>query len=488
MQTVNNKIPKKNRDITMIQFGEGNFLRAFVDWMVDTANDAGVCGEGIAILKPIPFGSLEALRKQDCMYTVNLRGKRDGRVVDEHKVITSVQKAVDCYEDYDAFMALARLETLRFVVSNTTEAGIVYDETDKLESCPPQTYPGKLTKFLLERYNAFAGDPGKGLILLPVELIEQNGDKLRDCVLGLARLWQLPDSFVRWVETANRFCNTLVDRIVTGYPKDEAATLREKWGYGDDLIVTGEPFALWVIESDDPGAIARALPMDKAGLPVVFTDNMKPYRERKVRILNGGHTGTVLGAYLAGLDTVGECMADPVVRPYLERMISEEIAPSVKLPKAEVEGFAASVLERFENPFIRHELLSIALNSVSKWKVRILPSLLDYCEANGSLPRLLTFSFAALLQFYRTAERDGEALVGRRGDGTYRILDDAHALDFFASNANKPNTEYAAACCENAALWGRALDMDGFCGQVGHWLDRMLEIGVKEAMKEAVRL
>lgn len=478
--------PARRREITAVQFGEGNFLRAFVDWMIDVANEAGVCDEGIAIVKPIPFGSLERLREQDCVYTVNLRGKQDGRTVDEHRVITSVQAAVDCYGEYEAFMALARLDTLRFVVSNTTEAGIIYDEADRLEDSPPNSYPGKLTKFLYERYKTFAGDAGKGLMILPVELIEENGGKLRDCVLRLAARWELPEEFVQWVKHCNRFCNTLVDRIVTGYPAAEADALCERWGYRDNLIVTGEPFALWVIESDDPAAIQAALPLDRAGLPVVFTDNMKPYRERKVRILNGGHTGTVLGAYLAGLDTVGECMADPVVRPFLERMLGEEIAPQVRLPKEEVAAFAASVLERFENPFIRHELLSIALNSVSKWKVRILPSLLDYIESRGTLPPLLTFSFAALIRFYRSSEKGDGCLTGQREGNTYRIVDDAQVLSFFAEHAGMDNRDYAAACCGNAAFWGRALDMAGFCDQVTHRLDRMDAVGVKAAMKEAV--
>lgn len=485
MRRITEIADKKHREIVVAQFGEGNFLRAFVDWMIDKANAQGVMDAGIAIIKPISYGSLEQFHAQNCTYTVALRGRSDGAIVDSRDIVTSVMTAVDCYTEYESYRALAALPSLRVVVSNTTEAGIVLDESDRFEYCPPQTYPGKLTKFLYERFLAFSGDVGKGLVILPVELIENNGGKLRDCVLALARLWQLPDTFAAWLAEGCIFCNTLVDRIVTGYPPDAQAVLGD-CGYADALLVVGEPFALWVIESDRPDAVRAALPLDTAGLPVVFTDNLTPYRDRKVRLLNGAHTGMVLAAYLAGLDTVGECMVDTDMRAYLEALLFGEIAPMVNLPAQTVADFAHSVLERFENPFIRHELLSIALNSVSKWRARILPSLLENVARNAQPPRMLCFSFTALLAFYRSSTlRDG-ALIGCRDGVEYKILDDAAALQLFAANAGKADGDYVRAIAESVPLWGENLcAVAGFCDLVTAQLTAISKNGARAAMKEA---
>ena len=290
------KIKKTERPIKVVQFGEGNFLRAFVDYMIDVANEAGVFDGSIAIVKPISFGSIEMFEKQDNLYTVVLRGKEKGETVNDSRIITSVSKVLDCAEDYEEYMALGKEETLRFVVSNTTEAGIVLDKNDHFDGLPT-TYPGKLTKFLYNRYETFDGDMNKGLIILPVELIENNGGKLKECVLALCDVWGLPMAFKTWVKEACVFCSTLVDRIVTGYPRNEVDSICEELGYEDKLVDVGEPFGLWVIESDKD--ISKEIPLDKAGLPVVFTDNQKPYRERKVRVLNGAHTASVLNPNLS---------------------------------------------------------------------------------------------------------------------------------------------------------------------------------------------
>jgi len=318
MENLNSKmIQKTERPIKVVQFGEGNFLRAFVDYMIDVANEAGVFDGNIAIVKPISFGSLEMFEKQDNLYTVVLRGKENGKTVNDSRIVTSVSKVMDCKENYEDFMGLARLETLRFVVSNTTEAGIVLDKNDSMEGLPA-TYPGKLTKFLYERYTAFNGDANKGLIILPVELIENNGGKLKECVLALCDIWNLPKEFKNWVKDVCVFCSTLVDRIVTGYPRNEVAAICEELGYQDNLVDVGEPFGLWVIESDKD--ISAELPLDKAGLPVVFTDNQKPYRERKVRVLNGAHTSSVLAGYLYGLDIVRDCMHDEIMGKFVRQV------------------------------------------------------------------------------------------------------------------------------------------------------------------------
>ena len=465
-------IQKQKRPIRVVQFGEGNFLRAFVDYMIDIANEKGVFDGNVAIVKPISFGSLENFHKQNNNYAVVLRGKEKGQTVEEKRVVTCVEQVVDCAQDLEDFLQLAELDSLRFVVSNTTEAGITLDENDHFEGLP-ETYPGKLTKFLYQRYQAFSGAADKGLILLPVELIEHNGKKLKQCVLALIRIWNLPAEFAGWVEENCVFCTTLVDRIVTGYPRDKAAEICEKLGYTDLLLDVCEPFALWVIESEKD--ISKELPLDQIGLPVVFTDNLKPYRDRKVRVLNGAHTGSVLAAYLCGQSIVRDCMHDPVIGQFFRRVVMEEIVPQVQLPEQEVLEFAASAFERFENPFIDHALLSISLNSVSKWKARVLPTFRDHFKAKKELPKLITFSFAALLAFYRSSDLRQDGLYAKRRDGTeYVIHDDAAVLAFFAENSKKTDEAYVAAIAANTAFWGEDMTAyPDFTQTVTCWLQAL---------------
>lgn len=475
MDTIQTVITNQTQaPIRVLQYGEGNFLRAFVDQMLDIANEKGVFNGKIAIVKPIRFGSLEKFRKQENLYTVVLRGKENGQVVDSSRVITSVADTLDAAEDYEKYMALAKLETLRFVVSNTTEAGIVLDVNDHFDGLP-ETYPGKLTKFLHARFEAFDGAEDKGLILLPVELIENNGGKLKECVLALAKVWNLSEKFIDWVKNACIFCSTLVDRIVTGYPQD-AAALCEKLGYEDELLDVGEPFALWVIESEKD--IRSELPLDKAGLPVIFTDNQRPYRERKVRILNGAHTSTVLAAFLAGKDIVRECMEDTVISTFMRKVVCDEVIPALPAGATDSEAFAEAVFERFANPFIDHKLLSISLNSVSKWKARCLGSFKDYLAKTGRLPKGLTFSFAALIAFYLGG--------GINGHEPYPIQDDQAVLDFFEKvriqHQNAADTVRTVA--QNTAFWGEDLtEIDGFAAAVSAYLEDILTNGAYSAME-----
>ncbi len=484
LKDITSALERTPRPIRVMQYGEGNFLRAFVDYMLDIANEKGLFDGDVAIVKPIAFGSLDMFRKQNNLYTVCLRGKAGGKVVKENRVVTCVGRTVDAQEEFEAYIALAKEPELQFIVSNTTEAGIVYDAADEFAACPPKTYPGKLTQFLFRRYEHFQGDPGKGLVILPVELIENNGDKLKECVLKLMGTWRLPDGFRAWVEESCVFCSTLVDRIVTGYPRDTVPDYWEELGYEDRLLAVCEPFALWVIESGRD--ISCMLPLHKAGLPVVFTADQRPFRERKVRLLNGAHTSTVLAAYLMGRDTVGECMADPDIRKYMEETVYREISPTVPLPADEVKAFADSVFERFENPFIRHALLSISLNSVSKWKSRILPSLLDSLTGTGRLPKCLTFSFAALLAFYTVQKQPDGSYAGARPDGTaYPVQDDLPALEFFAEHSAKPTGEYARVAAANAAFWGRDLSgIPGFAELAAKYLKQIRTFGPREAMKK----
>lgn len=490
MEVLNSKLfAKKKRNVKVLQFGEGNFLRAFVDYMIDIMNERGMFDGSIVLVKPISFGNLEQFARQDFNYTVLLRGIRDGREYVEKRVVTSVSDAVDSYSEYERYAEYAKCPTLRYIVSNTTEAGIVYDASDRMELCPPNTYPGKLTKFLYERYLAFNGAEEKGLVILPVELIDDNGIELKRCVISQIENWKLDSGFRKWVEEACIFTSTLVDRIVTGYPKTEDSALWEKFGYEDRLLVTAEPFALWVIESLKD--ISGEFPLVKAGLPVIFTDNQKPYKQRKVRILNGAHTSFVLASYMAGNDTVGESMKDNDFADFMHDIIYDEVIPTLDLPREDLLAFAGEVKNRFENPFIRHELLSIALNSVSKWRARCLPSVVEFFRRFGHAPEKLAFSLAALLNFYCAEERAEGALNGHRTVGdrnnTYPIRDDAAVLDFFAANVGATVRELTDAYFEfekEAFSKLETKDLDNLKNIVAKDLELIRDKGVREAMKE----
>lgn len=477
------KTGKVERPVRVLQFGEGNFLRAFVDYMIDIANEQGKFDGDIVLVKPIEFGSLDRFHAQECQYTVQLRGIVDGEPKRINRIVTSVSDAVDAYGEYQRYADYAKLDTLRFIVSNTTEAGIVYDDTDRLEMEPPKSYPGKLTKFLYERYKHFNGAEDKGLVMLPVELIDDNGIHLKECVLKLAKLWELEDGFTEWLEKACVFTSTLVDRIVTGYPKDEAEELCKEFGYQDNLIVTGEPFALWVIESAKD--ISKEFPLPDAGLPVIFTDNQKPYKQRKVRILNGAHTSFVLASYLCGNDIVLESMQDELIFNFMKETIFDEVIPTLTLPKQDLADFANAVITRFNNPYVKHALLSISLNSVSKWRARCMPSFLEYIEKEGKLPTHLTFSLAALMAFYAGTEIRDKALIGHRDGEEYQILDDAYVLEFFAENSSKDAAEYTHAVLSNESFWGQDLTKHaGAEAAVAGYMADIRALGMRGAMEK----
>ena len=454
-QLGSNKAHKKERPIKVLQFGEGNFLRAFVDYMIDVANESGDFDGDVVMVKPTASGSLERFTKQDCVYTVQLRGIVDGKAKKTNRIVTSVADAVHPYNEYEKYNDYAKLDSLRFIVSNTTEAGIVYDENDRFEDCPPSSFPGKLTKFLFTRFTEFDGDMTKGLVMLPVELIDDNGFHLKECVLKQIDNWKLSDEFKNWVEKACIFTSTLVDRIVTGYPKDEAEALCEELGYRDDILVTGEPFALWVIESDKD--ISKEFALNKAGLPVIFTDDHHPYKQRKVRILNGAHTSFVLASYLCGNDYVLESMEDPVILNFIKKTLYDEIIPTLTLPKDECGEFAEAVLTRFRNPYVKHAHLSIALNSVSKWRARCMPSFIGYIEKFKEVPKHLAFSLAALMAFYTGDVIEGNALLGKRGGEEYKIMDDMSVLEFFRDNSSKDVKTFVHNTLSNLDFWGADL-------------------------------
>lgn len=472
------------RPITVLQIGEGNFLRGFVDWMIDVANEKGLFEGGVAIAQPLPTGLAAALEAQDNLYTVLLRGRVDGREVVDRRMVTTVQRSLDPHADWDTFRAIACSPALRFVVSNTTEAGIV-DVVEPFDpNACPKSFPAKVAALLWARWCTLGRDTAPGLVFLPCELIEANGATLGRIVRVQADRWGFDPAFLAWIDERCVFLDTLVDRIVPGYPAAEKATLAAEWGYADPLTVAAEPFHIWVIRG--PKQIAAEFPLADAGLGVVWTDDLAPYRTRKVRILNGGHTASVLAAHLAGLDTVEEMTRDPQFRVYLERLLFDEIAPCVPLPEAERRAYAATVLERFGNPFIRHELISIALNSVSKWGVRVLPTVLDWVAAGKPVPKRLAFSLAALLWFYR-GERGPTGVTGERSSGAYPIRDEPGVLDIMVAAWGQARPGDAAATARallaETRLWGRDLTTVGDLASAVETAIAAIEaVGVREAL------
>lgn len=427
-------IRKPQRPERVIQFGEGGFLRGFVDWMLQKLNDSGKWEGSAVVVQPIAQGMCDMLSAQDGLYTHVMRGLENGVPVVRKDTVDCISRCINPYEDFDAYKALAKNPDFRFIFSNTTEAGIAYEPNDKLADAPPKSFPGKLTVLLNERYQAGLD----GFVIIPCELIDKNGETLKEIVLKYAEDWNLGDGFQNWIETENQFCSTLVDRIVTGYPRDEKIDLP----YEDNMLDTSEVFHLWVIEGNPE--LAKELPFDQIGLNVIWTkDELYKYKTRKVRILNGAHTALVPYAMLQGFDTVKSCMDDNAMMAYLRACIFDEIIPTLDLPEDELKDYAENVLERFSNPFIKHYLSSIALNSVSKFKVRVLPSLLTYIERYQKMPRTLLKAFGALLKFYRTdmANDDAEIMAFLKAATVEEALAAEHLwgqdLSFLADEVKK---------------------------------------------------
>jgi tagaturonate reductase len=420
----------------VLQFGEGNFLRCFVDWMFHELNKKNGFNGSVVVVQPIDRGMVNMLNEQDGLYTLYLRGLKNGKAESTHETIDVISRGINPYEDFQAYLKTAENPEMRYVISNTTEAGITFDENDQATSTPPNSFPAKLAIWLHHRYKTFNGDGSKGVHIIPCELIEKNADNLKKMILKLAEKWgwdekyaessyvdegYVQPGFVEWLNTACTFSNTLVDRIVPGYPRERIAEITEELGYEDKQVVEGEPFHLWVIEA--PEQLQKELPFPSIGLDVLYVKDVTPYRTRKVRILNGAHTTLVPVAYLYGIDTVRESVEHPVVGQYLKDAIFEEIIPTLDLPKEELEQFANEVIDRFRNPYIKHLLMSISLNSWSKFETRVLPSILEYKERKGSIPQRLAFSLAATIVFYK----------GKRGEETIALNDDAAAMELLKS-------------------------------------------------------
>jgi tagaturonate reductase len=479
MQRLNRRdFPGRQYPDKIIQFGEGNFLRAFVDWQIDLLNEHTDLDAGIVVVRPIDTDFPPSLSTQDGLYTTIISGLNEqGETVRDTRIIRSVNREINIYHQFDEYLALARDPNIRFMFSNTTEAGISFVESDRLEDAPPASFPAKLTRLLFERFTHFDGAADKGWVLLPCELIDYNGEALRELVLRYAQLWALPAAFTLWLENSNTFCSTLVDRIVTGYPRSEVDSLQEELGYQDSFFDSAEHFYLFVIQG--PKSLAQELRLDKLPLNIRLVDDIKPYKERKVAILNGAHTALVPVAFLAGLNTVGESMNDAQISRFVELAIAEEISPVLDLPQDELTSFAQAVLSRFRNPFIQHQLLSIALNGMTKYRTRILPQLLASQEKNQLLPPRLTFALAALLAFYR-GERNGEM---------YPLQDDAHWLSRFSGlwsdvrNGSLPLIGLVETVLADEEHWGRDLNtVPGLTVKVTEQLQAIEDRGMRDAL------
>ena len=474
------KAPEK-----VLQFGEGNFLRAFVNYWFDLANEKANWNGKCVLVQPIAPGLANMINEQEGLYTLYLRGSQNGQKVDDKRVISSVSRCLNPYEEdgFQQMLEVAASDDLEIIVSNTTEAGIVYDPACQLNDRPCASFPGKLTQVLYHRYQAGK----KGILMLACELIDNNGKELLKCVNQYIDQWGLEDSFRKYVNEECTFCGSLVDRIVPGRIRDpkEVAELEQKHGYADPLLDVGEVFGLWVIEGDT--ALNDVLPFRKAGLEdkVFVTPDMTPYKKRKVRILNGAHTGFVLGAYLAGHDIVRECMNDPVVLGYMNKMLLEEVVPILPLDQEDCRNFAAAVQDRFNNPFVNHELMSISLNSTSKWRARNMPSFLEYIEKTGKLPTCLTMSFAAYIAFFSNdiQELTDKGLVCRRPKGDcYTCQDDRWVLEFYYNHRNDSVEALVHAVMTNEQMWGRDLTkIPGFEAATVKNLTLIREQGAKAA-------
>ena len=431
MQPLNSKTaPKRVKTERVIQFGEGNFLRAFVDWIIHRMDETTDFDASVVVVQPIAQGMVEKLNEQDCLYHVNLQGLIDGKPVNSLTLIDTISRALNPYQDFDAFLRLAEQPEMRFVISNTTEAGIAFDPACRLSDKPASSYPGKLVQLLWHRFKTFNGDPTKGFIIMPCELIFLNGHHLRECIDQYVELWREDfgdayESFKKWTTESCYVCATLVDRIVPGFPRKEIGSIQEKLGYADNMVVQGEAFHLWVIETAPNlplEQLAKEFPAERAGLNIVLTHNEAPYHERKVTLLNGPHTVLSPVAYLSGIDIVRDACQHPVVGKFIHKVQFDELMQTLNLPMDELQQFAGDVLERFLNPYVDHQVTSIMLNSFPKYQTRDLPGLKTYLERKGELPKGLVLGLAAIITYYKGGVRADGAPIKPNDDARIMAL------------------------------------------------------------------
>ncbi|WP_226665426.1 tagaturonate reductase [Metabacillus litoralis] len=463
----------------VLQFGTGNFLRAFCDWQIHEMNKKGLFNGRVVVVQSTENGAVNLINDQEGLYTLYLQGMRNNQPVNEREVIQSISRGINIIDKYEEYINAARNPDLRFIISNTTEAGITYSEDDQLEDRPQKSFPGKLTAFLYERYKHFKGDISKGFIILPCELIEDNGIKLKSIIEKYAKNWRLGEGFIEWITEANTFCNTLVDRIVPGFPKDSIEEKTAELGYIDQLIVVGEQYHLFVIEG--PEFLKEEFPAHKIGLNVLVVKDLRTYRLRKVRILNGAHTLMTPVAYLANLNTVSEAVTADIVKDYIQAVIDHEMIPSMNLPKEELTQYANDVMDRFKNPFIHHYLSSISLNSVSKFKTRLLPTLLDYEKKYEKLPDGIVFSLSSLIYFYR----------GQRGGEKIKLVENQEILSLFhklwatCDGSEEEIRKLVNCILSKKSLWGIDLTkIQNMTNTVTKHVININQLGIVEALQQ----
>ncbi len=477
------KLSRKSANVTktyperIIQFGEGNFLRAFVDWIVFNMNNKADFNSSVVIVQPLANGMIDMLNDQDGLYHLNLQGLDKGQPVDSIELIDVVSRCLNPYSQFQDYLKLAENPDMRFVISNTTEAGIAFDESCKLDDAPASSFPGKLTQLLYHRFKTFDGAMDKGLIMLPCELIFHNGTELKECIEQYIAFWNLGEEFAQWFENACGVYCTLVDRIVPGYPRDTINEILEKVQLEDKMVVKAEIFHLWVIEA--PESVAKEFPADKAGLNVLFVPSEKPYHERKVTLLNGPHTVMSPVAYLSGIDTVSEGLKDDVIAKFVDKVMFDELLETLDLPKAELEKFGADVLDRFKNPFVKHFYTSIMLNSFPKFKTRDLPGLKIYLERQGKLPVGLVLGLAGIITYYKG---------GKRGDVEIVPNDDKAITDLLTELWSTGDVaKVAQGVLAADFIWGEDLNLvEGLTAKIVENLTSIQEKGMYETVKAII--
>ena len=477
------KLSRKSANVTktyperIIQFGEGNFLRAFVDWIVFNMNNKADFNSSVVIVQPLANGMIDMLNNQDGLYHLNLQGLDKGQPVDSIELIDVVSRCLNPYSQFQDYLKLAENPDMRFVISNTTEAGIAFDESCKLDDAPASSFPGKLTQLLYHRFKTFDGAMDKGLIMLPCELIFHNGTELKKCIEQYIAFWNLGEDFAQWFENACGVYCTLVDRIVPGYPRDTINEILEKVQLEDKMVVKAEIFHLWVIEA--PESVAKEFPADKAGLNVLFVPSEKPYHDRKVTLLNGPHTVMSPVAYLSGIDTVSEGLKDDVIAKFVDKVMFNELLETLDLPKAELEKFGADVLDRFKNPFVKHFYTSIMLNSFPKFKTRDLPGLKIYLERQGKLPVGLVLGLAGIITYYKG---------GKRGDVEIVPNDDKAITDLLTELWSTGDVaKVAQGVLAADFIWGEDLNLvEGLTAKIVENLTSIQEKGMYETVKAII--
>ena len=477
MNPLNRKTLKTARTYIekVIQIGEGNFLRAFADWIIWKTNQKTDFNASVVAVQPRKGGKIKNLTAQDCLYHVNLQGLDGGKAVDNIDLVDVISRGIDPYEDFESYMKLAEQPEMRFVISNTTEAGIAFDASCKFSDKPAASYPGKLVQLLYHRYEYFKGDVSKGFIILPCELIFHNGKQLKDCIFQYIKHWNLGADFQKWFENACPVYNTLVDRIVPGFPKDNAEKIMERIGFEDKQLVMGEVFHLWVIEA--PESLSAEFSADKAGLHVHFVPSEAPYHERKVTLLNGPHTVLSPVGYLSGLDTVRECCEDALIGRFVDKVMYDELLPTLNLPKDELIKFADDVNNRFKNPYVRHFVTSIMLTSFPKFKTRDLPGLKIYFDRKGELPKCIVLGLAAICTYYKGGKRGSDQITPNDAPEILSLLKKLWATNSCA--------EVSRGILAADFIWGEDLNqIPGLTAMLTEFLEKIQKDGMREAVKQ----